>query len=60
MKIINKIMCFIKKNFYKFVISPLTFLIKCWITAKSIMVYGAVIKTLMVIFIIMLIFLKNK
>lgn len=34
--------------------------IKCWITEKSIMVYGAAIKILMVIFIIMLIFLKNK
>ena len=36
MKIINKIMCFIKKNFYKFVISPLTFLMVLLINKMSI------------------------
>lgn len=36
MKIINKIMYFIKKNFYKFVVSPLTFLMVLLINKMSI------------------------
>ena len=36
MKIINKVMYFMKKNFYKFVISPLTFLMVLLINKMSI------------------------
>ena len=36
MKIINKVMYFMKKNFYKFVISPLTFLMVLLINKMSV------------------------